>query len=53
MAEIRWTTDVDTIGQAYADEIFRVYATQHPAIEMHAIKVNSQVKQMIARARSG
>ncbi len=46
-------TDVDTIGQAFADEIFRVYATQHPAIEMHAIKTNSQVKQMIRRARSG
>jgi DNA-binding transcriptional ArsR family regulator len=26
---------VDNIGQAFADEVFRVFATQHPDIELH------------------
>ena len=44
---------VDYIGQAFADEIFRVFANAHPDIELHAINANSEVKRMIARARSG
>lgn len=44
---------VDTIGQAFADEIFRVFAQKHPEIELLAIKANSAVRRMIARARSG
>ncbi len=44
---------VATIGQAFADEIFRVFAQQHPLMELHAIKANSQVKRVIARARPG
>ncbi|HEX4267387.1 MAG TPA: DUF4325 domain-containing protein [Steroidobacteraceae bacterium] len=44
---------VDYIGRAFADEIFRVFAIAHPAIELHAINANSEVKAMIARARSG
>lgn len=43
---------VESIGQAFADEIFRVFALNHPEIEIHAIKANSAVKRMIARARS-
>jgi len=46
-------TDVPTIGQAFADEIFRVFATSHPTIELHPIHTNSEVKRMIDRARSG
>jgi anti-sigma regulatory factor (Ser/Thr protein kinase) len=46
-------TGVETIGQAFADEIFRVFANQHPEIELHYIKANSAVKRMIERARSG
>lgn len=44
---------VDAIGQAFADEIFRVFAQKHPEIELLAIKANSAVRRMIARARSG
>ena len=44
---------VDTIGQAFADEIFRVFAQKHPEIELLAIKANSAVRRMITRARSG
>lgn len=43
---------VDEIGQAFADEIFRVYAHAHPHIEMPIIHASKQVKEMIARARS-
>lgn len=44
---------VETIGPAFADEIFRVFALKHPDIELHAINENSEVKRMILRARSG
>lgn len=43
---------VDYIGQAFSDEIFRVFANAHPDIELLAINANSAVKRMIARARS-
>jgi hypothetical protein len=42
---------VPTIGQAFADEIFRVFAISHPAIEIVPIHVNSEVKRMIGSAR--
>ncbi len=45
-------SDVESIGQAFADEIFRVFARRHPEIELNEIKANTQVKQMIQRARS-
>lgn len=44
-------SDVPTIGQAFADEIFRVFAVGHPTIELVPIHANSQVKRMIDRAR--
>jgi biotin operon repressor len=43
---------VDYIGQAFADEIFRVFANAHPDIELHPINASSEVKRMIARARN-
>ncbi len=43
---------VDTIGQAFADEIFRVFARAHPRIDLQFINVNKSVRQMIDRARS-
>jgi len=46
-------TDVDSIGQALADEIFRVFANQHPEIELLTTHANSAVKRMIERAKSG
>jgi anti-sigma regulatory factor (Ser/Thr protein kinase)/DNA-binding transcriptional ArsR family regulator len=44
-------SDVPTIGQAFADEIFRVFAMGHPNIELVPIHANSEVKRMIDRAR--
>jgi uncharacterized protein (DUF1330 family) len=42
--------DVETIGQAFADEIFRVYAKGHPEVELLPIHASVQVQQMISRA---
>ncbi len=44
---------VETIGQAFADEIFRVFANSHPTINLLYIKANSAVKRMIERAKTG
>jgi len=42
---------VDLIGQAFADEIFRVFANQHPEISLIEDNANQDVKNMISRAR--
>ena len=44
---------VESIGQAFADEIFRVYAIEHPSMKLTPIHVNEQVNQMIRRAIAG
>lgn len=44
---------VEAIGQAFADEIFRVFPQRHPEIDLFAIKANSAIKRMIARAKAG
>jgi biotin operon repressor len=44
--------EVPSIGQAFADEIFRVFAKKHPDIELIAIHTSSEVKRMINRAES-
>ena len=44
-------TDVPSIGQAFADEIFRVFAQKHPQIELVPLKANSEVKRMILRVK--
>jgi len=43
---------IETIGQAFADEIFRVFRKQHPEVELHHIKASKEVEQMITRAES-
>lgn len=43
---------VDSIGQAFADQIFRVYAAEHPEIKLTCINTNEAVSQMIRRAQS-
>ncbi len=43
---------VTTIGQAFADEVFRVFARQHPHIEITEINAVADVKRMISRART-
>ena len=44
--------DVSTIGQAFADEIFRVYQREHPDIALRWVHATAEVAQMIERARS-
>lgn len=44
--------DIDSIGQAFADEIFRVFALHHPEIELIPIHTTKAVSQMINRAQS-
>jgi hypothetical protein len=41
---------VDSIGQAFADEIFRVFKNSHPGVRVVAVNANTQVRQMVARA---
>jgi anti-sigma regulatory factor (Ser/Thr protein kinase) len=43
---------VETIGQAFADEIFRVFARTHPAMEVGAIHANPEVQGMVQAARA-
>lgn len=43
---------VASIGQAFADEVFRVFANRHPEIEMTELNAASEVKRMISRART-
>lgn len=43
--------EVASIGQAFADEIFRVFVLSHPDIEIMAIRANEEVQRLIGRAR--
>lgn len=43
---------VETIGQAFADQIFRVYANEHPKINLLAVNMNKSTKEMVERAKS-
>lgn len=45
-------SDVKNIGQAFADEVFRVFQNNHPEIELVPIHTNEDVKKMISRAMS-
>ena len=40
------------IGQAFADEIFRVFNTEHPEIELEPINMPESVKLMVERAKN-
>ena len=46
-------TGVPTIGQAFADEIFRVFANEHPNIVIISMHASSEVNRMIARVKQG
>ena len=41
---------VDAIGQAFADEIFRVFANDHPDIRLVPVHMSKAVEQMVKRA---
>ncbi len=42
--------DVDSIGPAFADEIFRVFANRNPEVSLLAVNTNANVERMIQRA---
>jgi anti-sigma regulatory factor (Ser/Thr protein kinase) len=44
--------EVNEIGQAFADELFRVYATEHPDVELIPINMTDQAQKMWLRAVS-
>ena len=44
--------NINQIGQAFADEIFRVFARSHPGISLQFINANDDVRRMIKRAQS-
>ena len=43
-------TGVSMVGQAFADEIFRVFQNAHPDIRIYPVNANIEVTQMINRA---
>lgn len=45
-------TGVATVGQAFADEVFRVFRAKHPNVELIPIHASVKVRQMITRAES-
>ena len=42
---------IKTIGQAFADEVFRVFALDHPGTSLLPIRMNEDVTRMVARAQ--
>jgi len=44
--------DVPRIGQAFADEIFRVFRREHPDVKITPIRASQQVKEMIEHVLS-
>jgi biotin operon repressor/anti-sigma regulatory factor (Ser/Thr protein kinase) len=43
---------VKTVGQAFADEVFRVFPGHHPEVELIETNANAEVSKMISRARA-
>jgi hypothetical protein len=41
---------VETIGQAFSDEIFRVFRRKNPGIRLISVNTTPEIKQMIQRA---
>jgi hypothetical protein len=44
---------VESVTPAFADEIFRVFASGHPQVHLMPVHDNEQVRQMIQRAVAG
>lgn len=40
---------IEEVGQAFCDELFRVFQNTHPDVELKSINMNEKVKKMIAR----
>lgn len=45
-------TGVDVVGQGFCDEVFRVFARQHPDVVLEPVGMNDAVAFMVARARA-
>lgn len=43
---------VESIGQAFADQVFRVFANQHPEVELLTTNTSANVVMMIGRAKA-
>jgi len=43
---------IESIGPAFADEIFRVFATEHRSVHLKVRNANDEVQKMIRRAES-
>ena len=43
---------VEDVGPAFADEIFRVFAIEHPSVRLTVTNVTLEVSKMIKRARA-
>ena len=44
---------VEIVGQGFCDEVFRVFARQHPQVALEPVGMNDAVAFMVARARTG
>jgi anti-sigma regulatory factor (Ser/Thr protein kinase) len=44
---------VDVVGQGFCDEVFRVFAREHPEVTLEPVGMNDAVAFMVARARHG
>jgi STAS-like domain of unknown function (DUF4325) len=45
-------TAVASVGQAFADEVFRVFRNKHPEVELVPIHTSPDVERMISRAET-
>jgi hypothetical protein len=41
---------INTVGQAFADEVFRVWLADHPGVEISTVNSNENIDAMITRA---
>jgi DNA-binding transcriptional ArsR family regulator len=46
-------TGIDEIGQAFADEVFRVFPHLHPEVKLIPTNTTKEVKKLIKRAKTG
>ena len=44
--------DIPVIGQAFADEIFRIFRAEHPQVRIHCVNTTDAVEKMIARTQA-
>jgi anti-sigma regulatory factor (Ser/Thr protein kinase) len=43
---------VEVVGQGFCDEVFRVFARQHPEVSIEPVGMNDAIAFMVARARA-